>query len=118
MAVLVLNEPGFVATFTSTVPISILESVIPGFLQAMHTLDDDLEAASLTLTPATPPLYTYALTLGDARFYYANVNPLDGTRAILSSPFTLPELLSHNPVIELLFGLLDMTITNISVVWA
>lgn len=111
-----LHESVFDCEIVSTNVISVLGLELPEFLRAMHMLRSAFDPESLEVS-GSGVLYQYELLLADSRFYRAELNTSLGTRAIESSPFTLRELLAHNPVIELVFALLAKSATSIEVNW-
>lgn len=60
---------------------------------------------------------TYTMTTKDARTYVAALNASTGSRAITAGAFVLAELLSHNPVIEAVLGLMALGVSSITVTY-
>lgn len=59
----------------------------------------------------------YDMLTKDGRHYLATLNYATGSRAITTGAFVLPELLSHNPVIEGVIGVMARGATSITVTY-
>lgn len=113
-ATIEFDDPAFHVQILSADPIPIASHEFRTFVDAITAVQIDGGVATITCVVADI-ITTYLLTANDARTYGALLDLEDRTRAITSEPFTLRELLSQNPIIETIFGLLDLTATSITV---
>jgi hypothetical protein len=125
MATIKFDDPKYHVEITSTSPIQLIDSdghatAFSRFVAALDALDAAITPEKLEVLPDAGDI-KYKMTFADTRTYRALLRVVPGGQHLRSvtqtSFFALPELLTHNLVVEACLGLLAESVTNITVDW-
>lgn len=117
MATIMFEDPRFTVTITSPNKIYVSSEPVRDLVQALSVLTMVDHTSTITYSSSDIDGNNYLLTTDHARTYAAVLNTTTHGRSITTSEFTLPELLSHNPVLTALFNLIDVGLNALDVVF-
>lgn len=119
MAKIEFDAPGYHVEVTSGAAVNPSGRPWLDFIDALARVDATLDPISLDVVATTPVGdWTYALVAAGSRTYSATLRLTARQRKVTGTSFwTVEHLLLHNPLVESVLALLEISATKIEVDW-